>query len=74
MLEIHKVPPACLRLTCSYLLAHLRPTTMLSPHGHLGSILSHIYVVYTANKLFYYFVAVLMHQGSRTYGLARALR
>ena len=74
MLEIHKVPPACLRLMCLYSLAHLRPMTMLSPHGHLGSILSHIYVVYTANKLFYYFVAALMHWGSRTYSPARALR
>ena len=74
MLGIHKEPPACSHLTCLYLLAHLRSTTMLSPHGHLGSILSHIYMVYTANKLFYYFVAVLTHWGSRTYGLARALR
>jgi hypothetical protein len=47
---------------------------MLPPHGHLGSILSHIYVVYTANKLFYYLVTALTHQGSRTYGPARVLR
>jgi hypothetical protein len=47
---------------------------MLSLHRHWGTILLHIYVVYTANKLFYYLDAALMHQGSRTYGPARALR
>jgi hypothetical protein len=48
--------------------------TMLSPHGHWGSILLHIYVVYVANKLFYYFDTALLHRGSRVYGLAKVLR